>query len=346
MIKITIDNREFEVENGLTVLQVCKQNEIKIPTLCYDERLKPHSACRLCVVEIEGRNNLLSSCSLEVSEGMVVQTNTKRVRKARYDILDLMFSNHPNDCLTCEKAGNCQLQDYCFEYGVKSGSFKGENRKIPMDKSNKFYDYMPAKCILCGRCVQVCSQLQQTYAIDFKGRGFNTSVGSATKLDDGICVSCGNCVSVCPVGALMPKMKTPVRQWQMKEVKTTCAYCGVGCQLDLQVTENKVLGAQPINVQPNDGLLCVKGKFAYKYINHEERIKTPLIKKDGEFVEASWEEALSLVANKMVEYRDNFGGDSIAGLTSARCTNEENYLFQKMFRAGLKTNNIDHCARL
>lgn len=348
MVEITINGRKHQVPKDVTVLEVCKDLGIDIPTLCYDDRLEPHAACRLCIVEVRGKDNLQASCSLKVREGMDIQTHSEKVIKARRDILDLLFSNHPEDCLSCEKSGDCKLQDYCFEYGIAKGSYEGEKKDYKKDYSNHFYTYDPNKCILCGKCVRVCSELQCTNAIGLEGRGFDTKV--VTPFDLGLatskCVSCGNCVAACPVGALMPKGKEKIRYWELEKVKTTCSYCGVGCQIELLVKGNKVVGVEPARGKANNGLLCVKGRFAYPFINHPDRLKTPLIKKNGKFEEATWDEAYRVIVDKIKEIKANYGSEAFAGLTSARCTNEENYLFQKMFRAVIGTNNVDHCARL
>lgn len=347
-MKVTIDGSTYEVEKDSTILEVCKMAGIEIPTLCYDERLVPHSACRMCLVEVEGAKNLVTSCSTRVKDGMVVETNNPKVRNARRDVLDLIVSNHPMECLNCEKSGKCKLQDYAYDYGIEDGSYKGETRVAEIDNSNPFYYYDPEKCILCGLCVRVCDELQCSHAIGFEDRGFDTIV--ATPFQEGLgnsdCVSCGNCVSVCPVGALVPKSLEKFRHWETEQVRTTCSYCGVGCQIDLTVKDGKVLGAQPAFDGVNQGLLCVKGKFAYKFISHPDRIQTPLIKKDGEFVEATWDEAYRLIKQNVAKVQEKNGPNGFAGLTSARCTNEENYLFQKLFRAVIGTNNVDHCARL
>ncbi|SDX33563.1 4Fe-4S binding domain-containing protein [Tepidimicrobium xylanilyticum] len=348
MANITINGKMYNVADNITVLEACRKLGIDIPTLCYDHRLEPHAACRLCLVELKGKGKLETSCSLKVRDGMVIETHSEKVIRARREILDLLFSNHPNDCLTCSKSGSCKLQDYCFEYGVEMGSYKGEKKNYPIDDSNPFYTYDPNKCILCGKCVRVCSELQCTNAIGLENRGFNTKV--VTPFDLGLatsnCVSCGNCVAACPVGALMPKRKEKFRLWEVKKVKTTCSYCGVGCQMELLVKGGRVVGVEPVKGKANNGLLCVKGRFGYSFINHPDRLKKPLIKKNGKFEEASWDEAYKLIVNKIKEIKEKNGPEAFAGLTSARCTNEENYLFQKMFRAVIGTNNVDHCARL
>lgn len=348
MANVIINGKRYQVEDGITILEACNRLGIHIPTLCHDDRLEPYAACRLCVVEIKGKGKLETSCSTKVTDGMEIETHSERVIKARKDILDLLFSNHPNDCLTCDKSGECKLQDYCYEYGIIEGSYKGEKKDLPLDESNPFYTFDPNKCILCGKCVRVCSELQGTNAIGLENRGFSTKV--STPFNMGLatskCVSCGNCVAVCPVGALMPKKKVKYRAWEVRKVKTTCSYCGVGCQMHLLVKGDKVVGVEPAKGRPNNGLLCVKGRFGYNFINHPDRLKTPLIKRNGKFKEATWEEAYDLIARKVNEIKKEYGADAFAGLTSARCTNEENYLFQKMFRALIGTNNVDHCARL
>ncbi len=348
MVNITINKKQYEASEGKTILEVCREIGINIPTLCHDDRLEPHAACRLCVVEIEGKRNLMTACSTKVEQGMVIQTHSEKVMQARRNILDLMISNHPLDCLTCKKSGSCSLQNYCYEYGITEGSYKGAKKNYAIDDSNHFYISDQNKCILCGKCVRVCSELQGTNAIGLSDRGFITKV--ATPFDEGLseskCVSCGNCVSVCPVGALEPKSKEIFRLWETRKVRTTCSYCGVGCQMDLLVKGNKVVGVEPAKGPSNNGLLCVKGKFAYPFINHPDRLKTPLIKRNGKFEEATWEEAYELIRDKVNGTKSEYGADVFAGLTSARCTNEENYLFQKLFRAVIGTNNIDHCARL
>lgn len=348
MVNIRINGKDISVPKDYTILKACKSIGINIPTFCHDERLVPHAACRICVVELVGAKNLPTSCSTPVAEGMEIYTHSEKVIDARREVLGLILSDHPMDCLTCEKSGNCKLQNYCYEYGVKEVNYEGEKKKFTIDDSNPFYYSDQNKCIMCGKCVRVCSELQCTKAIAFSERGFKTRISTSfnKELENSECVSCGNCVSVCPVGALIPKSKEKFRLWETKKVRTTCSYCGVGCQMDLLVKDDKVVGVEPANGPSNKGLLCVKGKFGYKFINHPDRLKTPLIKKNGKFEEATWEEAYRLIASKANDIKGKFGSDSFAGFTSARCTNEENYLFQKLFRAVIGTNNIDHCARL
>jgi len=347
-MNITLNGQQCEVEAGQTILQAAVKYGISIPTLCHDERLTAHGACRICVVEVKGARSLMTACSTPISEGMIVETNTPSVVETRKNILRLMIENHPLDCLTCEKSGDCTLQNLCFEYGIKEGGFHGAKKNYPIDDSNPFFTYDPNKCILCGKCVRVDNELQCTGAINFADRGFSTHVAIASdkNFESSNCVSCGNCVSVCPVGALTPKQPQKFRHWEVKKVKTTCSYCGVGCQMELLVKNGKVLGVEPVNSTPNDGLLCVKGKFGYKFLDHPDRLKTPLVRKDGKLVEVTWDEAMHVVTSKIIDIKEKHGSEAFGGLTSARCTNEENYLMQKMFRAIIGTNNVDHCARL
>ncbi|MBB6215179.1 formate dehydrogenase major subunit [Anaerosolibacter carboniphilus] len=348
MVNITINGITFKADKELTILQAANQKGIDIPTFCYDRRLVPHAACRICVVEVEGLRNLATACSTPISEGMVIHTHSEKVIKARKNTLELLLSDHPLDCLTCEKSGECKLQTYCYEYDIKENIYEGKQHQFPIDASIPFFYRDQNKCILCGKCVRVCHELQGVGAIEQMERGFSTYVGTAFQMDleNSVCVSCGNCVSACPVGALLPKSKEKFRLWEVSKVKTTCSYCGVGCQMELLVKNNRVVGVQPVDGVPNEGMLCVKGKFAYSFVNHRDRLKTPLIKKDGRFVEASWDEAYTLITDKIVETKGKYGSDVFGALASARCTNEENYLMQKLFRAVIGTNNIDHCARL
>ncbi len=350
-ITITVNNQQLNVKEGITLLEAVKGIGIELPTLCNHEFLDPAlgGTCRMCIVELAKSKNLVTACNTMVKEGMVLWTHSDRVIEGRRVVLELLLSDHPLDCLTCEKTGDCKLQDYCYEYDVtKSPYAGGAVTKMDIDTSNRFYDYDPTKCILCGKCVRICSELQCTHAIGKNNRGFKTHVVAPFEqgLSESTCISCGNCVSYCPTGALMPKKKTKFRYWEIEKIKTTCGYCGVGCQMNLLVKNNIVVGVEPLNGLANQGLLCVKGKFAYKFINHPDRLTVPLIRKNDKLVEASWEEALTVMANKTKELKSKYGSKVFAGLSSARCTNEENYLFQKMIRVIFGTNNVDHCARL
>lgn len=347
MINFTINGESVQVEEGISILEAARQQNIDIPTLCYDENLSIFGGCRLCIVEL-GNGKLVTSCSERVKEGMVVETHSERVMENRKAIIDLLLSNHPVDCLTCDKVGNCDLQKYAYEYGVREGSYKGAKKSYAIDDLNPVMVRDQNKCILCGKCVRVCKEIQVSDTIDFVDRGFESTVTTAQNksLNYDNCRLCGQCVSVCPTGALMNKQLSGTRPWEVRKVTTTCPFCGTGCNFDLNVVNGKVIGVTPNENSPvNQTSLCVKGRFHIDMINSPDRLKTPLIKKNGEFVESSWEEALELVANKFSSIRDEFGADSIAGLSSARCTNEDNYVFQKLMRSAIGTNNVDHCAR-
>jgi predicted molibdopterin-dependent oxidoreductase YjgC len=351
-VNLTIDDIRVTVPKGTTVLDAAQEAGIFIPTFCHDPELSNSGACRICVVEIPGIRNLPASCGTEVAEGMVVYTASPAVIEVRKTILELLLSNHPEDCLTCHKNGECRLQDYAYYYGVKFGAFEGERHQYPLENDNPFIVRDMNKCILCGKCVRVCKEIQGNNAIDFTFRGFETKIGPAmdAKLSDiniSNCVFCGNCVAVCPVGALTEKSMIGMgRRWEMKKVTTTCPYCGVGCTFDLNVKNGKVVGVTSINGEVNGRFLCVKGRFGYGFIHHPDRLKTPLIKKNGKFVEASWNEAIGLITERMNAIKEKNGPDAVGILSSARCTNEENYLLNKLARAVIGTNNIDHCARL
>jgi formate dehydrogenase alpha subunit len=352
MVTLTIDGKSIEVPKGAMLIDAAKKAGIPIPTLCYlelhSDMSGTNSSCRICMVEVAGRKNLAPACSTPVMDGMDVKTCTNRVIGARKNMLELLLSDHAQDCLTCEKAGNCSLQDLCYLYDVKESGFRGVMNSYLLDDSNEFFVRNTNKCVNCRRCVNACAAKQCAEAIDFAGRGFTAH--PTPPFDDpireSVCVSCGTCASVCPTAALMPKSPEKFRTWEVARTTTTCTYCGVGCQMKLLVKNNKVVGVEPVDGPANNGLLCVKGKFGYNFVNHPDRLKTPLIKKDGAFVKASWEEALTLIADKVKAVKAAHGPDTLAGLASARVTNEENYLFQKMVRTVFGTNQVDHCARL
>jgi len=348
MVSLTIDGKEIQVPAGITVLEAAEQVGIKIPRLCYDPDLSSVGACRLCIVEIKGMRNLPASCVTQVTLGMVVQTASPAVMEARRTILELLIANHPLDCMVCEKSGSCLLQSYAYDYGVGEDVFHGEKHEYDME-ANNFYIRDMNKCVVCGRCIRACDEIVGKSILDFAYRGFNTKVGPFmdTPIDQSECVYCGSCVAVCPTGALTIKgLVGKGRQWEYKHVRTTCPFCGTGCNFDLLVKDGKIAGVESNPESPVNGrFLCIKGRFGWDFVESDKRLTTPLIKKDGKFEPASWDEALDLVAAKLKENREKNGADSFAALSSARCTNEENYLVQKFTRVVMGTNSVDHCAR-
>jgi len=346
-----LNGRKVTFSPGQTILEVAQANGVKIPTLCYLKHTTPTGACRICLVEVKGARSLVASCTMPAGEGMEVQTDTDKVRTARKLNIELLLSSGHHDCVTCEANGDCKLQELAYEYGVEEVRFPRTETPYPPELDNPLIVRDFSRCILCGRCVQACNEIQVNLAISYGYRGASSKIvtGGDLPLINSDCVFCGQCVEACPVGALVSKKaKGLARSWEMDKVRTTCGYCGVGCQLDLHVKDGQVIkvSAAEEDTEPNLGRLCVKGRFGYDFIHSEERLTKPLIKKNGEFEESSWDEALDLVASRFKEIKDKHGPDSLAGLTSARVTNEENYLMQKLVRIGVGTNNIDHCARL
>lgn len=348
MINLTIDKKAISIAEGSTILQAAKACGVKIPYLCeYSKLNKAYGACRVCLVEIAGNPRLLTACSTQVSEGMQVITNSERVLQARKFVVELMLSDHNADCITCEKDGDCKLQRLAYEYHIEENRFSGAKRNYGKRSDNPFLEYDHDKCILCGRCVRVCDEIPAVAAIDFTERGFSTKISPAYErpLD---CVFCGECLYACPTGAINSKLgRYKGRKADLKSTETVCPFCGCGCNLYLHTNNGNIAKVTPKKRSiVNNGSLCVKGSFGYDFIQHEDRLTTPLIKENGKFREAGWDEALSLVAKKFNEIKKTHGSESLAGLSSARCSNEENYLFQKFMRAVIGTNNVDHCARL
>jgi NADP-reducing hydrogenase subunit HndD len=360
-VNLTIDGQKIQAEAGQTILQVADEAGIHIPILCHHPALPPEGACRICLVEIERQRSLQPSCTFPATEGLVVHTRSEKVVEARKFVLEMLLSDHPFDCMTCDATGNCLLQDLVYEYGVRTEPYPGLHHNFPVDLSNPFIQVDRNKCILCRRCVRACSYINGVDAISVVYRGFNARIafGADSTMQESPCEFCGSCVEVCPTAALYPKMSMGKgRPWQVERVQTTCSYCGVGCQLVLEVKDNKIVKVDSAWDGPaNHGWTCVKGRFGYDYVSHSDRLTRPMVRKyllegtprpegRGEWVEVDWDTALELTASKLRAARDQHGADSVGVLTSAKCTNEENYLMNKLARQVIGTNNIDHCARL
>ncbi|MGC8976282.1 MAG: formate dehydrogenase subunit alpha [Candidatus Ratteibacteria bacterium] len=348
-IKIYINGNKIITEKGKTILEVAKENNIEIPHLCNHPYLIPNGACRLCIVEVKGEKRPVASCTYPVYDGMEVFTDTEKIKNLRTITLQLILSDHPLDCMTCEKSGECLLEKYAYEYGIKKVEYEGEKSKRKQKDGSPFIIRDYEKCILCGRCVKVCEEVVGANAIDFSLRGFKTEIisGFDEPLKDTECVFCGNCIEVCPVGSLREiTAEGKGRTWEYEKIKTVCPYCGVGCGIVAYVKNNEIVKVKGDESIVNKGFLCIKGKFGFEYVSSPDRLKKPLKRKNNDFVEISWEEAIGIIYENFQRIIKRYGSDSISGLSSAKCTNEENYLFQKFFRSILKTNNIDHCARL
>ncbi len=354
---LKLDGQDVAFEPGQTLLQAAAAAGVEIPTLCLVKDAVPHGACRICVVEVEGYADLLPACETLAAAGLVVRTDTDRVRQTRAGILDLMVASPSNgyDSRAPFADGGTEagtrLQALLAEYGVAAHDAPA-GKSFPLDDDHPLIRRDFSRCIQCGRCQAACNEVQVNQAIPYAygrraGRALPT--GWYPVADYEACTYCGECVQACPTGALQDKKAGEnIDSGQPVEtVRTTCAYCGVGCQVNLHVQSGKVVKVTGVeDAIPNRGRLCVKGRFGYDFIHADDRLTSPLIKDGDGFREASWDEALDLVGGKFAALRDEHGGDCLAGLTSARVSNEENYLMQRLVRAGFGTNNIDHCARL
>ena len=361
VVRLTINGRQVTTRKGATVLEAALEAGIYIPKLCYDPDLKPYGGCRLCVVEIEEMRGLVSSCTTPATEGMVVHTDTPRVNQSRRITMELISASHHGDCLACAKSQDCELLKIARYLGIEQEHIDRLRKSVqllPVDTSHPAFIRDLNKCILCAKCVRACHEVVCHDVIDiaFRGNSARIATFGDKPIAESICKSCGECVVRCPTGALVPKWEKPPTE----EVKTICPYCGVGCSIYLGVRDNKVVCVRGDPDGPaNRGSLCVKGRWGYDFLSHPERLTTPLIRLPGVarkashdgrvqeiFREASWDEALELTAKRLLELKQDYGSDSIAALSSAKCTNEDNYVMQKFVRAVIGTNNVDHCARL
>jgi len=345
MVNVTIDDIQVSVAPDATIYDAAKTAGIRIPILCHDKKLHPFGGCRMCLVEVEQmKGRLIPACTTPVSEGMLVRTGTDEIIKARKLVLELLLLKHPLDCPVCDAAGDCDLQNLTYEYKVEKNTFTDEKFRWAIDYENPLIERDQNRCIHCGKCSRICDEIVSFGAYSFINRGIEAKIG--TPFDDKLdCEYCGSCISVCPVGALLAKpFKFKARWWALKKVNSVCSYCSTGCQLTLGVKDDKVLTTIYNEDQGfHNGQLCGRGRFGYQFVNSEKRLKTPMIRKNGELTAATWDEALELVAGKLSLQKSN-DASAIAALVTPRLTNEELFLFRKLFKDTLGTDSIDHSA--
>ncbi|NDC42577.1 MAG: formate dehydrogenase subunit alpha, partial [Chitinophagia bacterium] len=350
-----IDNRAYKIVEGETILNFLKRHfgQDYVPTLCDAPNLDPFGSCRVCSVDValtaNGNTKAMASCHTPVTPGTYIYPHSDRIQKLRKNIIELVLTDHPLDCLTCEVNNNCELQTVAAKVGVRDVRYPEGKNHLDREKDLS-HPYMTSdfsKCINCFRCVRACDEVQGQFVLSMAGRGFESHIvkGTEQTFFESDCVSCGACAQACPTSAISDIFESKSIQVDTK-VRTVCTYCGVGCNLDVAIKGGKVKSIQaPYDADVNKGHTCLKGRFAFSFYDHPERLRTPLIKKDGVHVPATWDEAYDFIVTKLTAIREQYGPDSIAGVSSARATNEENYLMQKFIRAVVGTNNIDSCAR-
>lgn len=352
-LQMTINGKQVSFEQGQTILEVARAHDIYIPALCYHPKTGPASRCRACVVEVEGMRGLQTSCSVKAADEMVVTTNTPETLAAQKMVINLLLSSGQHQCLSCEANGNCELQTAAYYLGIEIPAFVIDTESPATDDSSEFIVIDHKKCIKCNRCVAAdnCTVVNEVLEFGFRGHDTKVICDDDVLMGQSTCVQCGECVQLCPVGAIIDKKAIGKgRTWELKKVDTVCPYCGVGCQLTLHINEqtNEIVRITGVEKAPtNDGMLCVKGRYGYEFVNSPERLTTPLIRdNNGQLQPATWDQAITLIANTFKQIKAQHGADAIAGLASAKVTNEENYAFQKFMRREVGTNNVDHCARL
>src|ERR1700722_11234479 len=364
-VSLTIDGFDVTVPEGTSVMRAASTIGIDIPKLCATELLDAFGSCRLCLVQVEGMKGYPASCTTPVTQGMKVVTQNQKLGEIRRGVMELYISDHPLDCLTCPANGHCELQDMAGAVGLREVryGYEGENHVyakkpdgtlnplfVTKDESNPYFTFDPSKCIVCSRCVRACEEQQGTFALTIQGRGFESKVSASQNENflDSECVSCGACIQACPTATLSEK--TLIQKGQAEHsVITTCAYCGVGCSFRAEMKGEEIVRMVPNkDGHANHGHSCVKGRFAIGYATHPDRINTPMIraKISDPWREVTWEEAIAYAASELKRIQAKYGRDSIGGITSSRCSNEETYLVQKLVRAGFGNNNVDTCARV
>jgi formate dehydrogenase major subunit len=352
-VTLTVDGFTVSVPEGTSIMRASKLAGVSVPKLCATDMLESFGSCRMCLVEIEGRNGTPASCTTPVAAGMVVKTQTPRLKKLRKGVMELYISDHPLDCLTCAANGDCELQDMAGAVGLRDVryGYAGDNHLgQPKDESNPYFTFDPSKCIVCSRCVRACEEVQGTFALTIEHRGFDShvSAGMHENFFESECVSCGACVQACPTATLSEKSLIEIGQPE-HSVITTCAYCGVGCTFKAEMRGDEVVRMVPYkDGKANRGHSCVKGRFAWGYASHRDRITKPMIraKITDPWREVTWEEAIGHAASEFRRIQEKYGRNAVGGITSSRCTNEETYLVQKLIRAGFGNNNVDTCARV
>lgn len=349
-MKLTLNGTEVQACEGETLLDVCRREGLDVPTLCQEDRVDPMGSCRMCLVEVEGQRRLQPSCAFKAEEGQVVHSENDRVKRHRAMLLSMYLSDHEldEDGLPRERGTGNRLREQVLKHGTGPKLPAVEAPRTYRLDNNPYVHFDPEACVLCNLCVRYCDEVEAVSAITLKGRGASTTIGTADDkgLLDTSCELCGGCIAVCPTGAMTEKAALD-SDWREEEVvRTTCNFCGVGCQLNLHVKDDKVVrvtSPEP-GTTVNDGNLCVKGRFATEFINHEERLTQPLIRVDGKLVPTSWEHALEVASKGLLSAKERHGADKVGFISSSRCTGEENYLVQKLSRAAFGTNNCHQCA--